>query len=222
MILDPVLRHFYKLKLDKTMKIFIFLIIFVILTLNVTAQDSKIDRISYSLSWTPIYYGPNYRAFRLKDVSPAVFEVNINYQILKRVSISSGIGYFGWHKSSVGWGWWPTYDPTKSVNSQSNTIRIPIQINYQLTKGNLKINPYLKAEIVNEFGFHRSRFYQDDILIDSDSFKTYMTSINIGFGNLFNISKSIMFLTEASLGTYLYDDPFNSFQIKLKLGILIK
>jgi hypothetical protein len=198
---------------------FIFLLI---LAINIKAQDSKIDRFSYSFSWTPIYYGPNYRAFRFDDVYSTVFEANINYQILNRISISSGIGYFGSHKSYKSWDYLSVYDPTKSEKSQSSTLRIPVQINYYLLTDNLKIKPYLKAEIINEFGFHKTSYLQDDILVKSGSFKTYSTSANLGFGNDFYISKSIAILTECSLGTYLYDDPFNSYQIKLKLGILIR
>jgi hypothetical protein len=205
------------------MKRIVCFILLIILTLNISAQDSRIDRFSYSLSWAPIYYGPNDGAFRFKDVFPIVFEANINYQILKRVTISSGVGYFGYHKSIKGWGWASTsYDPTKSTDSHLNTIRIPFQINYHLLKDNLKTNPYLKIEIVNEFAFNKTSFSQNDIVVKSDSFRTYSTSSNVGFGSFFNISKSFAILTECSLGTYLYKDPFNSYQIKLKLGILIR
>lgn len=203
------------------MKKIVCFAILIILTINLSAQDSKIDRFSYSLSWTPIYYGPNDGEFRLDAILPLAFETNINYKIVNRISVSSGIGYQSWNRSHVGW-WESIIDPTKSTNSQSNTLRIPFQISYQLTKDKLKINPYLKTEIINEFGFNRTRFYKDDILNDSDSFKTYSTTFHLGIGNLFNISKSIMLLSECSLGTYVYRDPFNSYQIKLKLGILIK
>jgi len=203
------------------MKKIVCFVILIILTINLSAQDSKIDRFSYSLYWTPIYYGPNDGEFRLDAILPLAFETNINYMIIKRISVSSGIGYQNWNSSHVG-GWESIFDPTKSINFQSNTLRIPFQISYQLTKNKLKINPYLKTEIVKEFGFHRTRYYQDDILYDSHSYKIYSTTLHFGIGNLSNISKSIMLLTECSIGTFVYRDPFDSYQIKFKLGILIK
>ena len=197
-----------------------FFIILIILTPGINAQDSKTDRLSYSFSWTPIYYGPNSQGFNFNDILPLGFEANINYRILNRISVSSGIGYQGWHRSYIGW--FDPFDSTKSNKMQSNTIRIPVQINYYILRNNSKITPYLKAEIVNEFGFNKSSFFEDDILASSDSFRNYSVSANIGLGNYFNISKSIAILTECSFGTYLYADPFNSYQIKLKLGILIR
>ena len=81
--------------------------------------------------------------------------------------------------------------------------------------------PYVKAEFVNELGFLKSRIYSDGIYMKTNNSAFYSNSMNIGYGALSNISKSIKLLTEISMGTYLLSGPFDALHIKLKIGILI-
>jgi hypothetical protein len=186
------------------------------------SQVSKIDRLAYSLSWTPIYYGPNDGEFRFDAIIPVTFETKIHYMLIRRLSLSSGVGFQEWHESNLGWSYWSIYDPTKSEKWGCHDFRIPFQLDYFLSLENKIIKPYLKSEFVNEFGTSWTKRFQDDIMTSSDSYRTYTNSINIGFGALFRLSNSINILTEGSIGTNLNKSPFDGYQIKLKLGILIK
>ena len=188
----------------------------------VYSQDSKINRLSYSLSWTPIYYGPNDGEFRFDAIIPLTLEAKVHYILINRLSFSSGLGFQKWHESNLGWSYWSIYDPTKSEKWGYYGLRIPLQIDYYLSKENQIIRTYFKSEFVNEFGTNWTKRFQDDMMTFSDSFKTYTNSLNIGFGALVKISSSINILTEGSIGTHLYKSYFDGYQIKLKLGILIK
>jgi hypothetical protein len=199
-------------------------LIFLLLGFSVTiySQDSKIDRLLYSFSWTPIYYGPNDGEFRFDAIIPVTFEAKIHYMLARRFSLSSGFGFQEYNKSNLGWSYWSIYDPTKSEKWGYYDLRIPLQIDYFWSKENQIIKTYIKSEFVNEFGTNWTKRFQDDIMTFSDSFKAYANSLNIGFGALLKISSSINILTEGSIGTHLYKSPFDGYQIKLKLGIMIK
>lgn len=199
--------------------IFIFL---VALTLNLNAQDSRIDRFSYSLSWTPIYYGPNDGEFRLDAILPVTLEATVHYKIVNRFAIASGIGFQNWNKSYLSWGYLSVYDPSKSERWCNNVLRLPVQINYFLTNDDKNLTPYIKSELVNEFGFDRIKRYQDDQLTYSDSYNIYSNTLDIGFGTLMRITNSLRLITEVSIGTHLHNYPFDGYQIKLKVGIMIK
>lgn len=205
-----------------TMKKAVIFIFLSILTICLAAQDPKIDRISYSLSWTPIYYGPNDGEFRLDAILPVNFEANVFYNPNNRISISSGIGFQEVHKSNLSWGYLSIYDPTKSEKWGSKVLRVPIQINYFVTKDNRNLSPYVKAEFVNEFITNWLKQYQDVLLTNSDSYNIYSNTIDIGIGAMIRISNSINLITEGSIGTHLSNSPFDGYQIRLKIGIMIK
>jgi len=187
-----------------------------------SSQDSKIDRFSYSISWIPIYYGPNDGEFRLDAIVPLTLEAIVHYKIVNRFRIASGIGFQNWHKSYSSWRYLSIYDPSKSERWSHNVLRLPIQINYFLTKDDKNLIPYIKSELVNEFGFEWLKSYQDDQLTFSESYKIYSTTLDFGFGTLIKISNSLRLITEGSIGTHLYNYPFDGYQIKLKVGIMIK
>jgi hypothetical protein len=187
-----------------------------------TAQEAKSHKVSYSFSWTPVYYGPNDRKFRLDDVLSTNFEANVYYKLKNRISISSGIGLQNWQKTYLSWSYSSMYDPSKSERHRNTTVRIPLQLNYYLTDAGKGITPYLKTEFINEFQFIKARYYQDDILVDFNTMRVYSNSINFGIGALISTNKSIMLLTEGSLGTYLYHYPFDGYQIRLKIGIMFR
>jgi len=203
----------------KKTAIFIFLFI---LTINLNAQDSKIDRFSYSLSWTPIYYGPNDGEFRLDAIIPITLEATIHYKIVNRFAIASGIGFQNWHNSYLSWGYLSVIDPSKSERWCTNVLRLPIQITYFLTKDDKYLIPYFKSELVNEFGHDWIKRYQDNNVVFSDSYKTYSNTLDFGFGTLMRITNSLRLITEGSIGTHLHNYPFDGYQIKLKVGIMIK
>jgi hypothetical protein len=204
------------------LKKLILTLILVGLSFTIYSQDSKIDRLSYSVSWLPIYYGPNDGEFRLDAIIPATFEAIIHYRIAARFAISSGIGFQEWHKSYLSWGYLSVFDPAKSESWTGSVIRIPVQLSYFLTKGNKNLSPYIKTEFVNEFGKNWIKRYQDVQLANTDSYTTYYNTIDLGFGILIKISNKFNLITEGAIGTYLNSDPFKGYQIKLKIGIMLK
>ena len=198
--------------------------IFILIGLSFTiySQDSKNDRLSYSFSWAPIYYGPNDGGFRLVAIIPVTFEAIIHYRIASRFAISSGIGFQVWHKSYSSWGYLSVIDPTKSESWASSVIRIPIQVSYFISKENKNLNPYIITEFVNELGKTWIRRYQDVQLANSDTYTDYYNTIDLGFGTLIKIRNKLNLITEGSVGTYLNTAPFEGYQIKLKVGIMLK
>lgn len=202
----------------KKLTLFCFLLI---LSAGVNAQDTITKRnFFYSFSWTPTYYGPNDGKYRLDVIIPLVFEANVYSNLKNRTIILSGLGIQQLRQMYVD-GVYIENAPIKSEKMQRIILRIPIQVNYKLTKDYKKIMPYVKTEFVNEFGFLKSRIYSDGIYINTNNSTFYSNSVNIGYGALSNISKPIRLLTEISMGTYILSGPFDAFHIKLKIGILI-
>lgn len=195
-------------------------IILIGLTFSGFAQDNNPSKLSYSISWTPIYYGPNVGEFRLDAIVPLTFESQLHYRILKQVELSTGCGFQHWQKSSIGWSFLVQFDPTKSKVRTANTVRIPIQISYILKHKNQITNSYLKAEYINEFYKGVTRLYSDNILVETvGPYKNYNSSLLVGYGIKSNLSKSIYLITELAVGTYILEDPLNGYQIKLKIGL---
>jgi hypothetical protein len=91
-----------------------------------------------------------------------------------------------------------------------------------LTKDDKDLIPYLKTEFVNEFGSGWVKGFQGDQRTYTHSSKIYSNTLDFGFGTLFRISNSLKFITEGSVGTHLKNFPFDGYQIKLKVGIMIK
>ena len=198
----------------------------IIFFLDIKAQDTINKMLSFSFSWTPVYYAPNNGKFRLDAIIPLTFETNVSYN-LKNISIVSGLGFQEWHQiylSLISPGIEPVkaeFEPDKTERMQRLTLRVPIQINYIMTKSNSGVIPYLRMEFANEFAFYKSRYYSDDIYINSESFKDYSISANAGYGILIKLSESLKLVTELSMGTYLLKGLFNSPHIKFKIGVMI-
>ena len=202
------------------MKKLTLLLFLLVLAISIKAQDAVTKRFSFSFSLTPIYYGPNDGKFRLDGIVPLALETNVYSNLKNRTIILSGIGIQEWHQMYNN-GIYIENTPIKSEKMQRIVLRIPIQINYKLTRDNKKMIPYVKTEFVNELGFLKSRIYRDGIYENTQKSTDYSNSVNIGYGALSNISKSIKLLTEFSMGTYIISGPFNTFHMKLKIGILI-
>lgn len=150
-------------------------------TISGFAQDKSPSKLSYSIAWTPIYYGPN-DGFKLDDIIPLTFESQIHYRIIRKVEISTGIGFQHWEQTYSGWMFLSVYDPTKSEKWITNTARIPIQVSYLLKSKNDIPRSYLKAEYVNEFYKTETRMYSDNILFDTfGPSKDYNASLFVGY-----------------------------------------
>jgi hypothetical protein len=204
-------------------KITPLIIILLSFTISGYSQDNSPSRLSYSIAWTPIYYGPNDGEFRLDAIIPLSFESQIHYRILKQVEISTGIGFQHRQQSYTGWMFLSVYDPTKSEEWITNTTRIPIQVSYFLNTNKEKTRSYLKTEYVNEFYKRETRMYSDNILADTfGPYKDYNASLFVGYGIKSKLFNSIYLISELAVGTYIVEDPFNGYQIKLKVGLGLK
>jgi hypothetical protein len=204
-------------------KITPLIIILLSFTISGYSQDNSPSRLSYSIAWTPIYYGPNDGEFRLDAIIPLSFESQIHYRILKQVEISTGIGFQHRQQSYTGWMFLSVYDPTKSEEWITNTTRIPIQVSYFLKNKKEITRSYLKTEYVNEFYKRETRMYSDNILADTfGPYKDYNASLFVGYGIKSKLFNSIYLISELAVGTYIVEDPFNGYQIKLKVGLGLK
>jgi hypothetical protein len=200
----------------------ILIISIIILTFNLNAQDSIQNRFSYSIAWTPIYYGPNDGRFRIDAVIPINFDVKVHYRLIKNISISSGIGFQGRSKTYSNWLYLSYFDPSLSEKWNNKTLKLPLQVNCFLKSENDKIKPFLKSEFVYESNYTSVSQYQGDELINSYSYHFNSSTMDFGFGTLIRINNSFKILTEGSIGTRIINDPFDGYQIRLKLGIMIK
>lgn len=204
------------------MKSISYIIILSFFTFNLFAQDSIKDRFSYSIAWTPLYYGINDVEFSSDLIKPVNFEAKIHYRFVSKFEISTGIGFQNSQHTSLGWPFLPVYDPSQSLEACTNVIKFPIQINYFLTKNDKNLIPYLKFEFVNEFAKNWNKLYQDDQLSDSMSHSYYSNTIDLGFGALIKINNTLNLFTEGSFGKYLINHSNNDYLIKLKIGIMFK
>lgn len=204
------------------MKRLIVIIALSILIFNLNAQDSIQNRFSYSFAWTPVYFGPNDGGFRIDAVIPINFDAKVHYRLIKNVSISSGIGFQGRFKTYSNWLLLSTFDPSKSEKWNNKTFRFPFQIDYLLKPENDKIKPYLKSEFVYEYNFSTINQYQSNELINTYSYHFNSCTMDFGFGTLIKINNTFDIITEGSIGTHIINDPFDAYQIKIKLGIMIK
>lgn len=204
------------------MKRISYIIILSFFTFNLFAQDSITDRFSYSIAWTPLYYGINDVEFSRDLIKPVNFEAKIHYRFVSKFEISTGIGFQNSHHTSLGWSFLPVYDPSQSIRACTNVVKLPIQINYFLTKNDKNLIPYIKSEFVNEFAKNWNKLYQDDQLSDSMSRNYYSITIDLGFGALIKINNTLNLFTEGSLGKFLTNNSNSDYQIKIKLGIMFK
>ena len=204
------------------MKRLILIFPFIILIYNLNAQDSIQNRFSYSLAWTPIYFGPNDGRFRIDAVIPFNFDAKVHYRLIKKISISSGIGFQGRFKTYSNWLYLSTFDPSKSEKWNNKTVRLPFQIDYLLKTESDKIKPYLKSEFVYESNYSSVNQYQSNELVNTYSYHFNSYTMDFGFGTLIKINNTFDILTEGSIGTHIINDPFDAYQIKIKLGIMIK
>lgn len=194
-----------------------------LLSFNVLAQNCEINRLSFSISWTPEYWGPNDGKLRLDAINPITFESLVNYRPFSKVSFSSGVGYERHVSEMQSWIELSVIDLDKSYRWVINEIRIPVQAHYHFSEGVGKTDTYIKAEFRNKFSFSEMNYYDLGELVNSRSNSWYSSSIGLGVGSILRANKSIGILIEGSLGTILDKDIlFQMYIVKLKLGIVLK
>ena len=193
------------------------------LSVNIFAQNNDVDKLSFSISWTPEYWGPNDGKFRLDAVLPLNFESLIHYKPFGRLSFSTGLGFQRFVMSGLSWPTNSVIDVNRSYKWVFNEFRVPVQANFHFSENITNVDSYLKAEYTNEFTFSKSTYYESDIISSQRSNSWYSSSIGLGFGSIFRANKSIGILIEGSLGTVLDRDVlFQMYIFKLKFGIVLK
>lgn len=200
------------------------LVIFLsVISLPIFAQNNGADRLSFSISWTPEYWGPNDGEFRLDAVLPLNFESLIHYKPFRRLSFSTGLGFQRNVLSGLSWPENSVIDVNRSYKWVFNEFRIPVQVNFHLSENKENVDTYLKAEYTNEFTFSKSIHYEYDIITSTRTNSWYSSSIGLGAGSILRANKSIGILIEGSLGTVLDSDVlFQIYIITLKLGVVLK
>jgi len=199
------------------------IILLILLSFNVLAQNKAADRLSFSISWAPEYWGPNDGEFRLDAVLPFSFESLIHYKTLKRLSFSTGLGYQRSGMSGFSWPANSVIDVNKSFKWVFNDFRIPVQAYFHFSENNSNVNTYLKTEFTNVFTFHKSIYYENEIISSTKSNTWYSSTNGLGIGSILRANKSIGVLIEGSLGTILDKDIlFQMYIVTLKLGIVLQ
>jgi len=193
------------------------------LSLNLSAQEKKDKIISYSISWTPEYWGPNDGKFRFDAMLPINFESLVHFKPFRSLSCASGLGYKRDINKGLSWPELSIIDTDKSYTWIINKFRVPVQVYYHFSKGMTRFDPYLKTEFINEFNFSNMTYYENDIVSSKQSYSYYDSYLGVGFGNIFRADKSIGIIVEGSLNTVLDKDVlFDMYILKIKLGVLIK
>ncbi|MFN8240417.1 MAG: hypothetical protein U0X39_06645 [Bacteroidales bacterium] len=203
--------------MKKTLLFFSFFVLFAALN----GQETGKSRFSCSLSWNPVYYGPN-KKFTFDDVIKTSFGVNIHFRVIDRLNAYTGFGFQEWHRTYQGWSILSTLDPTKSEKWGNSSIKVPLGLEYYLENDNNRFTPYLMSEFVNEFDYAYVKQYDLDELVYIDSSHSYTNSLFLGVGGLIKIDGSMAVITELSAGTNLYEDAFEGYQIRLRIGILLR
>ena len=203
------------------MKKFGLILFLSVLTINLLAQEKEIDRFSFTIAWTPAYYGPNNGDFRIDAILPFSFESLIYFKPWKKFSFSSGFGYWRHDWTMNSWWWLSTIDAGKSQRDIYNTIQIPLQIHYYLFKSTKNADVYFKTAFINEFMFSKTIYYEYDIIDHTDSDRFYTPSIALGIGSMFRKNKAVGILIEGSMGTYLDLDLFEMYILRIKFGVVL-
>ena len=213
-------RIIYSMKKVEQIGFFMFLCV---LSVNVFAQNNEADRLSFLISWTPEYWGPNDGKLRFDAILPVNFESLIRYKPFRRLSFSTGLGFQRFVMSGLSWPEYSVIDVNRSYKWIFKEFRIPVQANFHLSESKANVDTYLKAEYTNEFTFSKSTYYEYDIISSTRTNSWYSSSIGLGVGSIFRANKSIGILIEGSLGTVLDKDVlFQVYIITLKLGIVLK
>ena len=207
----------------KTVKTLCLVPTFILLSMGMFGQDTKSDLLSFSLSYITPYL--IYSDFLECEFAPIYMnvEANIHYKPFKRISFSSGLGYFIETETYryINWGE-PRDDDDYHTLTETN-FRIPIQFNYHWWKSPDYPDWYFKAVYTNAILFSMSRSFENDELIrkrKSNSF--YDPSVGLGIGGIFLKNKPVGLIVEGTIEKRLRYPQVNSGTLySLKIGIVL-
>ena len=188
----------------KRIKTFWFVLTFLLLSMSMFGQDTKSEILSYSFSFLPPYLISYNGEFSFRTI-PINLEANIHYKPGSRISYTTGLGYC--IKAENHYVGWTTPDDYYFRSTVSN-IRLPIQVNYHITKSPQKTDCYLKAVFTSGiFSEKVGKFHNYEQFNKRRSF-SYIPSIGIGIGSIFFKNKSVGLLLEGTVEKYLTSDPY--------------
>lgn len=171
-----------------------------LLSVSLFGQDTKSDLLSYSLSYIPPSLTSQGGEFRFAPIY-INFEANIHYKPFDRISFSSGLG-FSKTENHMLMMWYPS--PDNYLIIKESGIRIPIQVNYHITKSPDKTDWYLKAGYTNGVFSTTVRSFENDELTAKSKVRFYEPSAGIGLGGIFLKDKPIGIIVEGTISKHLY------------------
>jgi hypothetical protein len=204
------------------MKKNILFFMLVLFTAGLSAQVAERNKCAFSLSWAPSYSGPNFGGYNKYALIPMSFEADAHFSFIKNLSLSAGAGFNSKNRTFEGWSLESVIDPAKYKKEHMANITLPVSVSYNIGGDKFLPHLYLKAEFINEFCTFITRSYQDNVFIKSTSFSLYYNSAYLGVGDYISATDRIALLTEVSIGSPLYNDPFACYYLKVKIGLLIK
>lgn len=192
-----------------------------LLSIGLFGQETKSDVLSYSLSYIPPHLISSNGEF---DFVPIYlnFEANIHYKPFDFISFTSGLGYYKDgepiyinYSSS-------TFDNSNYQELHVSGIRLPLQLNFHITKAPMKTDSYLKAVYTNGFTFHKTILYENDVATGNRHTNYYDPSVGIGIGGIFLKNKPVGIIVEGTIEKYLRFDDFTEYTFySLKIGVII-
>jgi len=171
-----------------------------LLSTSLFGQDTKSDVLSYSLSYIPPSLTSWQGEFRFAPIY-INFEANIHYKPFDGISFSSGLGYFKKTETRFSMPWNPSPDYYSTLSESG--IRIPIQVNYHITKSPDKSDWYLKAVYTNGIFFSTWRSFENDELTAKSKIRFYEPSAGIGLGSIFLKDKPVGIIVEGTISKHL-------------------
>jgi hypothetical protein len=176
-----------------------------LLSVSLFGQDTKSDVLSYSLSYIPPSLTSRGGEFRFSPIY-FNFEANIHYKPFDRISFSSGLG-FSKTETRIPMNWNPSTDNYMTIVESG--IRIPIQVNYHITKSPKKSDWYFKAVYTNGIFSSTVRSFENDELTTKSKTRFYEPSAGIGLGSIFLKDKPIGIIVEGTISKHLYNYKFS-------------
>jgi len=188
---------------------------------NLIAQGENVDRISYSISWTPSISFVDEGEF-IFHIIPVDFESLIHYKPFQQLSFASGLGYQRTAMSGPGLSMASSViDNSLSYKLIVSNYRIPMQISFHFQDNLLKTDTYIKVEYINNIISDRTIHYENEVQSSQDIEILYRPSIGLGLGSFLRTDKAIGIRIEGGVDTYLRKGMFAKlYEIKVKVGIV--
>ncbi len=181
----------------------ILISVLTVFNLILNGQDTiTIKPWSVSLS-----YAPKFEILRplnpTMDIFFKSFELSVDKKISQHFSFGFGINYQNLKKNDHPL----VFDGGSYEDLLFNFtyIDFPIQTNYHFLINHKKIDPYVKASIINSY-YHSILSAKGIDYYQSDTYDKYFICWDLGIGGLLKINKRLSLMCQASLGFGIHHD----------------